>query len=117
MSLVSVSDEKETNGSVERLCCLVSVIYVVIRVFSFSFFKFRILTSDLLVLSRGEASARYHVEKSDRPCVDGRSNMPVSRLIKKKKRAAQSTRTHIYSSVLLLLETSTEGPHFLNFFF
>lgn len=84
MSLVSVSDEKETNGSEERLCCSLSVMYVVIRVF-FSFLKFRILTSDLLVLSRGGASARYHVEESDRPCIDGRSNMPVSRLIKKKK--------------------------------
>lgn len=81
MSLVSVREKKETNGSVQRLCCSMSVIYVVIRVLFKDFFA-----ADLRVLSHGGASARYHVDKTDRPCIDGQGNMPVSQLIKKEPR-------------------------------
>lgn len=101
MSLVSVRENKETNGSVQRLCCLMSVIYVVIRVLFKDF-----LAADLRVLSHGGASARYHVDKTDRPCIDGQGKMPVSQLIK--KRTTQSTHADIYS-LLLLVETSEEG--------
>lgn len=46
MSLVSVKEEKETNGSTEQLCCSVSVIYVAMCVL----FK-DVLAADLQVLA------------------------------------------------------------------
>lgn len=78
MSLVSVKEEKETNGSsTEQLCCSVSVIYVVMCV----------LLKDFLC--RGLASFNtqrsYRADRTARPCLRGQSGPSVSQQIKESR--------------------------------
>lgn len=75
MSLVSVKEEKETNGGTEQLGCSVSVMYVAMCVLVKD-----VLAADLQVLAH--RGAIVLTEAAD-PACGGQSGPSVSRQIKK----------------------------------
>lgn len=72
MSLVSVKEEKETNGSMEQLCCSLSVIYVVMCVLVKDF-----LAADLQVLTH--RGAIVLTEPPDLACAARAARLFLSR--------------------------------------
>lgn len=81
MSLVSVKEAKETNGSAEPLCRSLSVKYVLVCVLVKDFFFF--FCCGLAIFNTQRC---YHADKTGRPWLCGES-VSVSQQIKKEPRS------------------------------
>lgn len=83
MSLVSVKEAKETNGSVEQLYCFLSLIYVLMCVLVKDFFFFFFLLRACHFFNRLRS---YRADRTGRPCLRGYTTS-VSQQIKKEPRS------------------------------